>query len=211
MVYSNSVAIDENGKEKYRKKMKGNLDYNDIIRKCYIQTPSCTLIRRWVFEKIGYFDENSVCFSAEDWDYWVRISRDYSIKAINKILTYYRVHHSGISRSLDRHLHARLYVVTKAIEQHKSDPRISNSEFSSAILFSLHSIYRTFAYSYHYISRERVKARILLSATLRINRFNPVDWVFLAIFSLSDKTYGGLREFKHEIFNKILRISSISK
>lgn len=54
-----------------------------------IQTPSI-VVKREVYEKIGFFDRRLDCF--EDWEMWNRISKKYQIATTSKVLAEYRVH-----------------------------------------------------------------------------------------------------------------------
>jgi len=77
-------------------KMPGGIDeefsgwiYHLLLLDCWILT-SAALIRAEVFDKCGAYDE-SLPYS-EDWDLWLRISREYPVIKLNKGLTLYRQH-----------------------------------------------------------------------------------------------------------------------
>lgn len=63
--------------------------YHLLLLDCWILT-SAALIRAEVFDKCGAYNE-SLSYS-EDWDLWLRISRQYRIIKLNKSLTLYRQH-----------------------------------------------------------------------------------------------------------------------
>lgn len=63
--------------------------YHLLLLDCWVLTSSA-LIRAEVFEKCGGFDE-SLPYS-EDWDLWLRISREYPFAKLKKTLTLYRQH-----------------------------------------------------------------------------------------------------------------------
>ncbi|SEP36380.1 Glycosyl transferase family 2 [Nitrosovibrio sp. Nv6] len=63
--------------------------YHQLLLDCWILT-SAALIRAEVFDKCGVYDE-SLPYS-EDWDLWLRISREYPVIKLNKPLTLYRQH-----------------------------------------------------------------------------------------------------------------------
>lgn len=70
-----------NQKKKHRKY--SGLIYDKCLPLCII-SPSSAIIRREVFEDVGYFDEDlPVC---EDYDMWLRISAKYSVLFIDKPL-----------------------------------------------------------------------------------------------------------------------------
>jgi len=63
--------------------------YHLLLLDCWVLTSSA-LIRGEVFNKCGVFDE-SLPYS-EDWDLWLRISREYPFIKLKKALTLYRQH-----------------------------------------------------------------------------------------------------------------------
>ena len=56
-----------------------------------------TVMRRKVFDEVGYFDESLPC--CEDYDMFVRMLQRFSIGIINEPLVRYRVHQASLSRS----------------------------------------------------------------------------------------------------------------
>src|SRR5687768_6086630 len=63
--------------------------YHLLLLDCWILT-SAALIRAEVFDKCGTYDESRPY--SEDWDLWLRISREYPMIKLNKPLTLYRQH-----------------------------------------------------------------------------------------------------------------------
>jgi len=53
------------------------------------------LIRREVFDVLGYFNTNFTI--AEDWEFWRRVSYYYPFYALNEVLAYVRQHDSNVS------------------------------------------------------------------------------------------------------------------
>jgi len=60
-----------------------------LIQRCYINGSS-TLIRREVFDRVGFYDENNRL--TPDWDMWLRIARVYGIAHVPEPLVRYRIH-----------------------------------------------------------------------------------------------------------------------
>ena len=88
-------------------------DYKPNIRKCFINNiqnvnmyekllteniiPALTVfVRKECFDKVGGFDNN---LWAEDYDMWLRISKEYPIAFIDEPLAYYRIHDSNLSHT----------------------------------------------------------------------------------------------------------------
>lgn len=90
MVYANYTEIDFAGK---------------IIRKRYLEEPggivyknvvgACFLYRHEIAKCVGEYDAN--LFLAEDYDYWIRISKVGMIAHIADNLYYYRIHRSSLT------------------------------------------------------------------------------------------------------------------
>ncbi len=95
MVYCNQYLIElEADKEERIKYQKGMLKsgwiFKDLLlRKFYCSTPTL-LIRRAVLDKVGLFDE-SLEDALEDWEFTLRISRDYQVIAIDEPLIKRRI------------------------------------------------------------------------------------------------------------------------
>jgi len=81
ITYSDTIKV--NPKMKQRA---GSIYYDLLFRNFSISAPS-TVLRRSVFEDVGYFDEN---LFYEDWDMWLRISKNHKIGFIDDFLVLYR-------------------------------------------------------------------------------------------------------------------------
>ena len=76
--------------KKKHKKYSGMI-YNKCLPLCII-SPSSVMLRKKIFDKIGLFDENlPVC---EDYDLWLRITKEYPVYFIEKKLIVKRGGHS---------------------------------------------------------------------------------------------------------------------
>lgn len=62
----------------------------------FVASPT-PVVRRTVFEQVGYFDESDVLRHREDWDMWLRIAARYPVRYLPQVLARYR-RHSGSSR-----------------------------------------------------------------------------------------------------------------
>jgi glycosyltransferase involved in cell wall biosynthesis len=78
---------------------------NDVI------VASSVIIRKNTINSVGYFD--SSFYGVEDWDYWIRLSKDHKIGKIDNPLTYYRENMKGISKNLERQLNQELLIRKK--------------------------------------------------------------------------------------------------
>ena len=87
--------------------------YRDLLFENTIDAPSSVLIRREVFDKIGFFDEYFQC--CEDWDMWLRISKEYQIFPVKEYLVKYREHPTSMSVDHERILRYAKAVLEKAL------------------------------------------------------------------------------------------------
>ncbi len=92
----------------------------DILESLFLADfiPSPTpVIRKSVFEHVGYFDEDRTVRIGEDWDMWLRIAACYPVGLVTEPLAYYRVHETSMTGGetpLSR-LHGQLSVIEKAV------------------------------------------------------------------------------------------------
>lgn len=61
----------------------------------------CFLYQRKVYEEIGEYNPDS--FLAEDYDYWVRISKQFRMQRIRRPLYYYRLHKDSLTAKYGRY------------------------------------------------------------------------------------------------------------
>lgn len=86
-----------------------NLFYNG---NCIIV--STVVVRKECLLKVSCFDENPDIVSAEDYDLWLRLSKEKCrFRFIDDILGEYHCHENSMSRRALRHLHAALTVINK--------------------------------------------------------------------------------------------------
>ncbi len=99
LVYVWIASIDENGNhlgQIYGNDEQGYI-WEKMLQRNVIWSGSAAMVRRVCFEKSGVFDQ-SLKYS-EDWDMWIRISRNYSFAVIKEPLVYYRFHPNNKSKN----------------------------------------------------------------------------------------------------------------
>lgn len=89
-VYCNYTFIDNEGRlgESIRTGVPGELDSSNCIGPCF-------LYRRRVYEVVGDYDRN--CSLAEDYDYWLRVRKRFSMEKIDEDLYFFRLHGSSLT------------------------------------------------------------------------------------------------------------------
>jgi glycosyltransferase involved in cell wall biosynthesis len=75
---------------------RGNM-YNDLLRKNCIRTASTVMLRKQCLGRAGLFDE-SIAYG-EEYDLWLRISKEFFFECIQEPLVVYSVHGSNTSRN----------------------------------------------------------------------------------------------------------------
>jgi len=82
----------------------------------FIACPS-PLIRREIFEDVGYFNESHILRMRSDWEMWLRIAACYPIAYLPEALARYRVHAGSASQQEDvRRLHqSQMKVIENAL------------------------------------------------------------------------------------------------
>jgi len=125
-VYSDAFAFDgENGKSLVRLGKSVRQYDGDILESLFLTDyiPSPTpIIRRSVFEHVGYFDEDRTVRIGEDWDMWLRIAACYPIGLVSEPLAYYRVHFTSMTGSEDTQvlLQGHIAVLEKAMAREQA-------------------------------------------------------------------------------------------
>lgn len=102
LCYTNGHVVDEQDRPLYPIFPAGFEEHNrvgDILLDCYIRTPSMVMVRRSLFDKVGYFSES---FSAPDHDMWIRASEVGKFYYLERDLVGYRQHPGQLSS-----MHAR--------------------------------------------------------------------------------------------------------
>lgn len=168
MVYADCVVIDEQGRyvSPYPAQPASSLAYQNTLGPCF-------LYRRSVYQAIGEYDRD--LFLAEDYDYWLRVYRQFEMAPLPMVLYEYRMHgHSLTSTSkraallaslegtLRRHLpylhrcsrqeRARGWIVCAATAARRNAPLRAASAYLRALSLSP-------AFSIGYVAR-RLAARL---------------------------------------------------
>jgi hypothetical protein len=93
--------------------------YASLLRRCWIQMPATVMYRRAVLEAVGGFDTTFRC--AEDYDLYLRITRDHPIVDHGVEVAEYRQHSGTLSRQAGRMLEGTL----RALAPHRPGPGAS--------------------------------------------------------------------------------------
>ena len=95
LVYAGYLKVDDKGRIINKiNPSKKQCSFYDLLQQNPIGLGT-VIVWRECFEKVGLFDED--LHSIEDWDMWIRISKHFLFKSVNRPLTKYRVHKGMIS------------------------------------------------------------------------------------------------------------------
>lgn len=115
LLVSSRMATLFKGKIKLSKNRKSKvISVKKLVNRNIIATSS-VLVRKKVFDKIGYFDEKIEFRAVEDYDLWLRLLlyKDNSCKVLKDNLLIYRLHGNNISSNFPEMLKKQLLVFKK--------------------------------------------------------------------------------------------------
>jgi len=92
LVYADRYLMDEDGTDLGRFDLP---DYDPYLLLHTNLVHCCFLYRRECMERAGGYDPEFIY--GEDWEYWIRISRDFRMKRVPQALYRYRLHRSSTS------------------------------------------------------------------------------------------------------------------
>jgi glycosyltransferase involved in cell wall biosynthesis len=121
VVYSNGEIIDSKGNTKYiiySDKHIPPMSPNEILLSSYFNVPSNALVRRSIYDKVGFFDESMR--SSQDHDMAIRLSEVTKIGYLPQVLWQYRRHDDSQSgKHALRRWETGFKILSKAILRHK--------------------------------------------------------------------------------------------
>ena len=133
-----------------------NGEVNDIaeIFMHYAMFPSAMMIRREVFEDIGYFDPE---FNhGEGYNLCLRIAREYHLGYINEALVLYRLHDSNASKDVIRFDLNRINIIEAFLEKYPDVYKIIRKKNITSRLFNLYlDIAKTFLWTGNYTEAKK--------------------------------------------------------
>ena len=117
MIYTSIEFIYKNGKAKRIKfsNTNGNI-YKELFLENIINATSSVMIKKNVFDKVGYFNENELIKGCEDYEMWIRIAKVFDIYSLNEVLVKYRLHDISLSsnrKKMEFALYIALYYALK--------------------------------------------------------------------------------------------------
>ncbi len=102
----------------YRHLSSGRI-YDNLLKENFIFTPTVTL-RRDVLKEVGYFDESLPI--TEDYDLWLRITRQYPVHYIDRPLVTRRRIGSNITENRQAYVQSCIRLREKLLDVHRAEP-----------------------------------------------------------------------------------------
>ena len=116
VVYSWTAFIDEQGQFLYKQPpvyFEGNV-YPQLLLKNFLACGSVPLIRRQAIESVGEFVPGLA--SSQDWEYWLRLARQWSFVLVPQHQVFYRQRVGAISSQIDRRENCKIAVIEQAFQ-----------------------------------------------------------------------------------------------
>jgi glycosyltransferase involved in cell wall biosynthesis len=101
--------IDPTFSKKILPSKKGDV-FSNMIQRNFVGSPT-PLIKKSVFSKSGYFDENLL--SAQDWELWIRMSAVTHFEYVDEVLAKYVVHGDQLSIDFNKKRNSIEYILQK--------------------------------------------------------------------------------------------------
>ena len=120
LIFTWLELIDEQGEViSYRGHHQEGRLYRNLLFGNTVDAPSSVLIRREVFDNVGLFDESFE--NCQDWDMWLRISKEYMIFPVKEYLVQHREHRDRISFDNEKIFRYENAVIDKALATAPAD------------------------------------------------------------------------------------------
>jgi glycosyltransferase involved in cell wall biosynthesis len=131
LIYTGILAIDPINNRRWQviPSYRGNT-YQELMKKNIIVTPSTVLLKKECTETVGLFDSN-IAYGL-DYDYWIRIAKNYVFEYIPEPLVKYRVHDNRLSTNFEL-----LAQGARDLEKKYGKPMILNSTYWQSVVFKL--------------------------------------------------------------------------
>jgi len=188
-IHSNMYLFDEH-KESRAQKYSMNIDYNKLTPKALFKKilfweadvfVTTAIIKKTVFDKIGYFDENLSYLGCEDREFWLRLVQKCKTFFLNDYLAYYMVRSNSMTKDKNKMQRAREYVIEKTV---KDTEIFKNKKRIKQVIYS--NLYFRYGLDY-FRARRRNEALRNLLISLKYNIFNLKSYVYIFLLFLPFK------------------------
>ena len=97
--------------------------YKALLNANFVGTSSVA-VPRWVFDKLGYFDDQLT--NGDDYDFWLRVAYDCDLLFVDKILHQYRLQPNSVSSRGVKNAANKIRVLEKQLEKKHDTESLEN-------------------------------------------------------------------------------------
>ena len=168
----------------------------DVVKNIFLYshvTTSTVMVRRQVFQEIGYFEENLK--AAEDDNLWMRIALKFRIHLLDEVLVHYRWTENSLSRSEYNLLDG----VLKNIDLiEKKYPDLRKRLGRATIRRKMSNIYAYYGYYLFNIGNYAMSRRYYFRSIALYPKINRLIYCFISMFppAIIEKTRSIKRKYK---------------
>lgn len=178
----------------------GNV-FIDFVIKNRITTFSATLIRKNIFNVIGFLDESSEAMTCDDYDIYLRISDVSKVHFSPSDLVSYRLHPGNLLKNYDQYLRAELFVLKKVLRYSVTIKELSATQVNNIMQEHLYKTYTNFAFKHYYSLGGKLKARDMFWKLIFLKPYVMKNFIYLMVCYLPDNILFYLRRLKHKLFS----------
>lgn len=185
LVYTGFIQYETDGNEWIRYPKACGEIYVDELERDRIHPTSTVMVRREILNEVGGFDKNLP--SRQDYDLWIRITKQYEVDYVDEILVDKREQPDSISKNFSNRIKGDLAVFDK-VREHISG-------------FDLITRSRILSYHHHVIGRDyesngdRWQALKHLGAAILRYPFRPISYAMFVVALLGIDRNGKLMTF----------------
>ncbi|MBK5936112.1 MULTISPECIES: glycosyltransferase family 2 protein [Halorhodospira] len=139
-----------------------------LLRPAWVWT-STVMLRRSLFERVGYFDETLRL--GQDYDYWLRCSRETPIRRIAHVMALYRQHPGNATRT-PRARNFELEILERALDRWGPTDAEGGAVGAGALRRRRAALHFRFAYQHFWAGNARLAAPSFYRALIG----NPMAW-----------------------------------
>ena len=114
LIFPNYYEVDERGKNPV---LVERHNFNKVTLLDQPAHGACTIFRKELMEKVGFYDEEFNC--QDGFDIWLKFIKKYKIKNIKKPLFFYRQHNKSLTKNESNILKTRNKILIKNIQNKK--------------------------------------------------------------------------------------------
>ncbi len=204
VVHTFSDVVDENGilirKESdqraklYHRSIKAGYSYESLSRNC-IMFLSTVMVRRNCWGRVGPMDTDIPAF--EDWDWYLRASRETEIATIPEVLVHFRLHSKNTDQ--EEFFHGRVSTCNKHLHWLDQHPGTDTD------LYVRRNFYLQLAAAY-YVKGDSRKSGLMMKKAIEIDKtllFTPSNMRYVLAMGMTVFILDRFRQAKHWMLEKI--------